>query len=179
MRFLPTALPGCVLVETDLHSDDRGFFCRLSAEAELQETGLGSVAAETSLSHNRRRGTLRGLHYQRSPHQETKLVRCVRGSLFDVAVDLRPASPTYLAWTSATLSADNRRALFIPAGLAHGFLTLEDHTEVLYQISAPYHPESAAGVRWDDPSLGIAWPEKPSIVSERDQLLPLVTDLPV
>ncbi|HET7489821.1 MAG TPA: dTDP-4-dehydrorhamnose 3,5-epimerase [Acidimicrobiales bacterium] len=177
MRFRTTPLPGCVLLETEVHADDRGFFCRLSSEAELREAGLGSVAAETSLSYNRRRSTLRGLHFQRPPHEERKLVRCLRGSIFDVAVDLRPGSPSHMAWTSAILTAENRLALFVPPGVAHGFLTLEDDTEVLYQISPPYHPDSAGGIRWDDPRLAIEWPAPPEVVSDRDRSLPLLADL--
>lgn len=172
MRFVPTALAGCVLVEPELHSDERGFFGRLSSEKELRQAGLGSVAAETSLSYNRRRGTLRGLHFQRPPHQETKLVRCIRGGVFDVVVDLRRVSPTYLAWTSATLTAENRLAILVPPGLAHGFLTLEDDTELLYQISPPYNAEASDGIRWDDPRLRIEWPASPSVISERDRALP-------
>lgn len=172
MNFVPTKLDGCFVVEPTLHSDERGFFARVFCDDDFRKRGLNTTVAQVSVSYNRRRGTLRGLHYQREPHSEAKLVRCIRGRIFDVAVDIRPDSPTYLAWTSVELSADNRRAMYVPQGTAHGFLTLEDDSELLYQISHPCHPEAAAGIRWDDPSFGITWPDNPVAVGARDRSWP-------
>lgn len=169
-------LDGCVVIEPELLTDDRGFFCRLYAEDEFRRRGLTPAVTETSLSFSRRKGTLRGLHFQQAPHAETKLVHCVRGSAFDVAVDLRPESTTYGRWASVVLSAENRVGIHIPEGMAHGFLTLEDDTELVYQISPGYHPEASAGVRWNDPELAIDWPGAPAVISERDRSLPLLAN---
>lgn len=172
MRFTETALPGVFLVDIEPLEDDRGFFARLWCRDELARKGLASDLAQISVSFNRRRGTLRGMHYQVAPHEEVKLVRCTRGAIYDVLVDLRPGSPTYRRWMSAELTADNRRTLYVPKGVAHGFQTLTDDAEVLYQISEFHHPESARGVRWDDPAFGIEWPDQAPILSGRDSGYP-------
>jgi dTDP-4-dehydrorhamnose 3,5-epimerase len=172
MRFIPTPLAGAFLVESDAHEDERGAFYRTFCREEFEEHGLQGDFVQASLSRNHARGTLRGMHFQAEPRPEHKLVRCVRGAVHDVIVDLRPASATYRRWFGAELSAANRAAMFIPAGFAHGFLTLEDHSDVLYQMTEAYVPGLAAGVRWNDPSFGIAWPIEPVIVSARDRDYP-------
>ena len=154
------------------HADERGSFARLQCPEEFAAAGHSLVPAQTSLSRNCKAGTLRGLHYQPAPHAETKLVRTVRGRMFDVAIDLRRDSSTYRQWTAAELSAENARALLIPEGVAHGFLTLEPDTDVLYQISPKFEPGHEAGVRWDDPAFAIAWPAPPALISERDATYP-------
>jgi dTDP-4-dehydrorhamnose 3,5-epimerase len=161
-----------VLVDIEPREDERGAFARLQCPEEFAAAGHPFAPAQTSLSRNPRAGTLRGLHYQQAPHAETKLVRAVRGRIFDVAVDLRGESPTYRRWTAAELSADNARALLVPEGVAHGFLTLEADTDVLYQISPAFEPGHEAGVRWDDPAFAIAWPARPRIISDRDSGYP-------
>ncbi|WP_337186765.1 dTDP-4-dehydrorhamnose 3,5-epimerase [Phenylobacterium sp.] len=168
MRFVPTPIAGVVRVEADPHADDRGLFARLHCPEEFAAAGLDFVPVQTSVSRNPTAGTLRGLHYQAAPHAETKLVRVTQGRVFDVAVDLRRDSPTYRGWTGVELSADNLAALFIPEGVAHGFLTLEPDTDVLYQIAPAYRPGHEAGVRWDDPAFGVAWPMRPQLISPRD-----------
>ena len=168
MRFSETEISGVVLIDVEAHSDERGSFARLHCPDEFSAAGHPFVPAQTSLSRNAQVGTLRGLHYQPAPYAETKLVRVGRGRIFDVAVDLRPDSPTHRRWTAAELSADNARALLIPEGVAHGFLTLEPDTDVLYQISPMFQPGHEAGVRWDDPAFGIGWPARPQVISARD-----------
>jgi dTDP-4-dehydrorhamnose 3,5-epimerase len=172
MRFTQTDIGGVLIVDAEPHADDRGAFARLHCPQEFAAAGVPFEPMQTSLSRNPGRGTLRGLHYQSAPHAETKLVRVVRGRIFDVAVDLRPTSTTYLRWTAAELTADNLRGLFIPEGVAHGFLTLEPDTDVLYQIAPAYQPGHEAGVRWDDPAFGIPWPERPALMSDRDASYP-------
>jgi len=172
MRFAETALAGVVLVDLEPHEDERGAFARLHCPEAFAAAGHPFAPVQTSLSRNPRAATLRGLHYQPAPHAEAKLVRAVRGRIFDVALDLRPDSPTYRQWASAELSADNARALLIPEGVAHGFLTLEPATDVLYQISPAFQPGHEAGVRWDDPAFAIAWPAKPALISARDSGYP-------
>ncbi|CAN7560895.1 dTDP-4-dehydrorhamnose 3,5-epimerase [Phenylobacterium sp. LjRoot225] len=168
MRFTATAIAGVVVVDIEPRTDERGAFARLHCPEEFAAAGHPFVPAQTSLSRNLHARTLRGLHYQPAPYAETKLVRCVRGRIFDVAVDLRPDSPTYRQWTAAELSAENGRALLIPEGVAHGFLTLEPDTDVIYQIAPEYRPGHEAGVRWDDPAFAIAWPAAPEMISPRD-----------
>jgi dTDP-4-dehydrorhamnose 3,5-epimerase len=168
MRFTETAIPGVVVVDPEPRGDERGSFARLHCPDEFAAAGRHFTPAQTSLSRNPQAGTLRGLHYQSAPHAEVKLVRCVRGRIFDVAVDLRPDSPAHRRWTAAELSAENGRALLIPEGVAHGFLTLEPDSDVLYQIAPAYRPGHEAGVRWDDPAFGVAWPSRPSLISPRD-----------
>lgn len=172
MNVHETELAGVHVIEPERIEDERGFFARVFDARELADGGLDGAVAETSIGFNRSRLTLRGLHYQVAPHEETKLVRCTRGSVYDVAVDLRPESPTRFRWVAVELTAENRLALYLPAGCAHGYLTLEDDTEVAYQISKPYVPDAATGVRWDDPLLGIDWPAHPAVISTRDAAFP-------
>jgi len=169
LKFLPTPLAGAYLIELEQLDDERGFFARSFCQNEFKAHGLDPVVAQCNVSFNRKRGTVRGLHYQAEPHAEAKLVRCTRGAVWDVIVDLRRGSLTVRQWHAAELTAENRRALYVPAGFAHGFQTLADDTEVLYQMSEFYHPESARGVRWDDPALGIDWPVPDPILSNRDR----------
>lgn len=168
MRFATTGLAGVVVVEAEPRGDERGAFARLHCPDEFAAAGRPFVPAQTSLSRNPRAFTLRGLHHQPAPHAEVKLVRCVRGRIYDVAVDLRPQSPTHRRWTACELSADNLRALLVPEGVAHGFLTLEPDSDVLYQIAPKYAPGHEAGVRWDDPAFAIDWPAPPQVISPRD-----------
>lgn len=172
MRFTPTPIAGVVRVAAEPHADDRGLFARLHCPEEFAAAGIAFAPAQTSISRNPKAGTLRGMHYQAAPHAETKLVRVTRGRVFDVAVDLRPDSPTYRQWTGAELSADNLAGLFIPEGIAHGFLTLEPDSDVVYQIAPAYRPGHDAGVRWNDPAFGIEWPAQPQLISERDASYP-------
>lgn len=169
MIFEETKIAGVCILAPETHCDERGFFARTWCEQESAANGLNSRIVQCSISFNAKKGTLRGVHYQLEPYQEAKLVRCTQGSLYDVALDLRLGSPTYLHWVSAELTAENRRALYIPEGCAHGFLTLEDNTEALYQMSEFYHPEASSGVRWNDPAFGIAWPFPAAVMSERDR----------
>jgi dTDP-4-dehydrorhamnose 3,5-epimerase len=169
LKFLPTPLAGAYLIELEQLDDERGFFARSFCQNEFKAHGLDPVVAQCNVSFNRKRGTLRGLHYQAEPHAEAKLVRCTRGAIWDVIVDLRKASPTARKWHAVELTAENRRALYMPAGFAHGFQTLADDTEVLYQMSEFYHHESARGVRWNDPAFGIAWPLADPILSKKDE----------
>lgn len=172
MKFSPTALAGACIIDIEPVPDERGFFARSWCREEFVRHGLNPDLAQCSISFNKKRGTLRGMHYQAKPHEETKVVRCTRGAIYDVIVDLRPESPTFRKWIAVELSADNRRMLYIPAGLAHGFQSLTDDTEVFYQISTPYHPESARGVRWDDPAFGIEWPVTERVISDKDRQYP-------
>jgi dTDP-4-dehydrorhamnose 3,5-epimerase len=168
MIFTETPLKGAYVIDPERLADERGFFARTWCRREFEAHGLNTALAQCSISFNQKTGTLRGMHYQVAPHAEHKLVRCTAGIIHDVIVDLRPGSATFRHWFAAELSADNRRMLYIPEGLAHGFLTLSDNTEVFYQISAYYVPESARGVRWNDPAFAISWPAQPIIVSPRD-----------
>jgi dTDP-4-dehydrorhamnose 3,5-epimerase len=172
MIFRETALPGVFVLEPELREDPRGFFARTWCQREFEEHGLDPRLVQVSVSFNRRRGTLRGMHYQAPPHAEAKLIRCTRGAIWDVALDLRPASPTFRQHIGVELTADNRAALYIPEGLAHGFQTLEDDTEVLYQMSEFYAPEVARGIRFDDPAFGIRWPLPEPIMLTRDRTYP-------
>jgi dTDP-4-dehydrorhamnose 3,5-epimerase len=172
MNLVETALREVYVVEPEPLEDDRGFFARVFSAEEFAAHGLVAAVAECSISFNRVRGTLRGLHYQRPPHEEAKLVRCIRGAVYDVALDLRPDSPTYLRWAAFELSAENRLALYVAPGCAHGYLTLDDGCELLYQISQRHEPASAAGVRWDDPLAGIEWPAPPAVIAPRDTSFP-------
>jgi len=172
MRFTPTGLDGAFLVEIEPHCDMRGFFARTWCEREFQQHGLEPRLVQCSMSYNARRGTLRGMHYQVKPFEETKLVRCTAGEIYDVIVDLRAGSPTFGRHLGVQLSASNRRALYIPRGFAHGFQTLTDDCDVFYQMSEFFAPESARGFRWDDPSFGIEWPIAEPIVLDRDNAYP-------
>ena len=172
MNFTETALPGLWLVEMERRRDARGYFARTWCQHEFAAHDLDARLAQASVSFNRQRGTLRGMHFQRRPHAETKLVRCARGAIWDVAIDLRPHSPTYCRWMGFELSAENGTALYIPEGFAHGFQTLAAETEVFYQISEFHAPEAADGVRYDDPAFGIEWPLPVSSISPRDEAWP-------
>ena len=172
MELHPTTLSGVTIITVNAHVDDRGLFARTFDIEEFARAGLPTSWPQCNTSSTDRRWTLRGMHFQAAPRPDPKLVRCTRGRIFDVAVDLRPDSATFRRWTGVELSADNRNALFIPAGCAHGFLTLEDNCEVLYMMGDVYLPELARGVRWNDPAFGIAWPSDPVAISERDASWP-------
>jgi len=172
MIFTKTPLPDAYLIDPERLADERGFFARVFDPAEFAARGLDGRVAQSSLSFNPRKGTLRGMHFQRAPFAEAKLVRCTRGAVHDVIIDLRPASATYRRHFGAVLDAENRRLLYIPPGFAHGFLTLTNDAEVSYQISEKYSPEHAAGVRWDDPAFGIPWPGPVVVIAERDRTYP-------
>jgi dTDP-4-dehydrorhamnose 3,5-epimerase len=172
LRFRETALPGAYLVEPERHADERGFFARTWCRREFAERGLDSELAQCSVSFNAKRGTWRGMHYQAAPDEEAKLVRCTAGTIWDVIVDLRPESPTFRKHFAAELTAGNRVALYVPKRFAHGFLTLEDGTEVFYQMSAFHAPASARGFRWNDPAFNIAPPMPIAVISERDRSYP-------
>ncbi len=175
MRFLPTAIAGAYLVEPERHEDERGYFARVWSARELAQHGLEPRLAHCSVSFNRVSGTLRGLHYQVPPFAEAKLIRCTRGALYDVAVDLRPESPSFRKWIGLELAPDHGRAIYIPHGCAHGFLTLADATEITYHISAEYSPPHARGMRWNDPFVGVAWPRPVTVIAPRDRDYPDVT----
>lgn len=172
MIFRDTGLEGLVVIELELEADERGGFARTFDASVWKAHGMAARVAQCNLSRNDRRGTLRGLHYQPEPQAEAKLVRCSRGAIYDVAIDLRRGSPSFRSWYGLELSAANDLMLFIPEGLAHGFLTLTDDTEILYQMSAEYVPGAARGVRWNDPAFGIEWPEEPILLSDRDRSFP-------
>jgi len=178
MRIEPTPLSGACLVRLEPIEDERGFFARAVDAEAFQAQGMASRFPQCSLSFNRRKGTLRGLHYQAPPDMEAKLVRCVRGAVFDVIVDLRAGSPTFGRWWGTELSADNRLAVYVPEGFAHGFQTLVDASELYYQISVAYVAEASRGLAWDDPALAIAWPDRAgAIASERDRAHPRLADI--
>jgi dTDP-4-dehydrorhamnose 3,5-epimerase len=168
VRFSETSLPGAFLIALDRRDDERGSFARTFCEREFEAHGLPTRFPQCNLSHNRVRGTLRGMHYQAAPHREAKLVRCATGAIHDVIVDLRAGSPTRLRWAGFDLSAAEGEALYIPPGFAHGFLTLEDATDVFYQMGEFYVPEAARGFRWNDPAFSIQWPFPPVTMSEKD-----------
>jgi dTDP-4-dehydrorhamnose 3,5-epimerase len=176
--FRETPVAGVLVVEPERIEDERGFFARTFSSEEFADRGLDARVSQCSTSFNARAGTVRGLHYQSSPYGETKLVRCTRGAIYDVAVDVRPDSASYLHWFGSELSAENGRALFVPEGCAHGFQTLVDASEVFYQISTPYIPSAGRGVRWDDPAFAIDWPAPPlagRTMSRRDAEYPNFT----
>lgn len=175
MKFLATKLDGAFIIELDRQEDSRGFFARVFCAREFAAQGLTDRFVQCSISLTRKRGTLRGLHYQRQPAAEVKLVRCIAGAMYDVIVDLRPDSPTYLQYVGAELTRQNHRALYVPKMFAHGYQTLEDDTEVLYEIDEYYAPETATGVRYNDPRLGIQWPLSVTDLSEKDANWPLLT----
>ena len=177
MNFRELEIAGVFLVTPEPARDARGFFARTWCREEFAEHGLDDAFDQASVSYNHTRGTLRGIHFQAPPHGEAKLVRCTRGALFDVAVDLRPESSTYGRWVGEILSEVNHAAMVIPEGCAHGFQTIEDETEVLYQIAGPYRPEASRGIRWNDPRLAVDWPLAGPIMSERDAELPTLDAL--
>jgi dTDP-4-dehydrorhamnose 3,5-epimerase len=170
--FTETALPGAWIIEPERLEDERGFFARTWCRREFEAHGLNPDIVQCNVSFNKRRGTLRGLHYQAEPHLEAKLIRCTRGAIHDVIVDLRPGAPTFKRHVAATLDAESRRILYVPEGLAHGFQTLEDDTEVFYQMSEYYSADHARGVRWNDPAFGIRWPDDDRTISSRDRAYP-------
>ena len=174
MRFLETSLPGVTIVEPEPFADERGLFARTFCAEEFAAHDLIPVVAQASICQNRLRGTVRGMHYQAPPATEAKLVRCLRGAVLDIAIDVRPGSPTYLRHVAVELTAANRRALYVPEGFAHGYQVLEDDTELLYQMSTPYSPGHEGGLRYDDPALGVAWPLPVALVSEKDKAWPLL-----
>jgi dTDP-4-dehydrorhamnose 3,5-epimerase len=172
VRFYETRISGVFEIHIEPRQDDRGFFARSWCQQEFEGHGLNPKLVQCSISFNAQRGTLRGLHYQEAPSAEAKLVRCTKGSIYDVVVDLRLNSRTFKNWVAVTLTAENHHALYVPEGCAHGFLTTADKTEVFYQMSEFYNAESARGVRWDDPLFQIVWPEKIEVISERDRSYP-------
>ena len=169
MILVETGLPGAFVIEMERRDDERGFFARSWCQHEFEERGLNPRLVQCNVSFNKKRGTLRGMHYQAKPYEEAKVVRCTRGAVYDVVIDLRVGSPTYLRWEAVELNEDNRLMLYVPEGFAHGFQTLGDCTEVFYQMSEAYMPEYARGVRWDDPAFRIRWPEGERIISARDR----------
>jgi dTDP-4-dehydrorhamnose 3,5-epimerase len=169
MHFTSTKLKGAYVIEPERLEDDRGFFARTWCQKEFADYGLDPILVQCNVSFNKRKGTLRGMHFQLPPSAEAKLVRCTKGAIYDVIVDLQQKSETFLQWISVELTADNRKALYVPKGFAHGFQTLEDDSEVFYQMSEFYAPECATGFRWNDPQFKIVWPEEISIISKRDE----------
>jgi dTDP-4-dehydrorhamnose 3,5-epimerase len=174
MKFSATTLADAMLIEVDDRTDERGSFARVMCRDEFAAHGMEGTFAQANLSTNNRRGTLRGMHMQRPPHAEVKLVRCIRGAMWDVIVDMRPASPTYRRWEGFELTDRNKRGLYVPAGFAHGFISLTDDVHVFYLVSVPYAPGAEAGIRWDDPAIGIAWPMEPVVMSQKDRDWPLL-----
>jgi dTDP-4-dehydrorhamnose 3,5-epimerase len=172
MRFIETELKGAFIVEPELIRDERGFFARTWCKKEFEQQGLLVDLVQCNISFNRREGTLRGMHFQAAPFEEARLVRCTRGAIYDVIIDLRPDCPTYKRWVSVELTAENRKMLFIPEGFGHGFITLTDNSEVFYQMSAFYAPECARGIRWNDPAFDIDWPAEVKVISEKDMQYP-------
>lgn len=177
MRFSETPIRGAVIIEPELRADPRGYFARTWCQQDWAEHGLPAKLAQCSISFSPQRGTLRGLHYQAAPHEEDKLLRVTRGAALDVVVDLRPDSPTFRQWHAVELTAENHRMVLVPRGCAHGLLTLANDTEVFYQMSQPHCEAAARGVRFDDPALGIDWPEPIRVISERDRQWPLLEPL--
>ncbi|MCD6319804.1 MAG: dTDP-4-dehydrorhamnose 3,5-epimerase [Candidatus Desulfofervidaceae bacterium] len=174
-NFIPLELPGVILIEPKVFSDERGFFMEVYKSKDFATFGITDQFVQDNHSCSAK-GVLRGLHYQKHPMAQTKLVRCIKGAIFDVAVDIRKGSPTYGKWVGVTLSADNKKMLYIPVGFAHGFFTLEDETEVIYKVSNFYSPENECGIIWNDPQIGIRWPSLNPILSERDKKWPLLAN---
>ena len=169
MIFTETQLRGAFIVDLERREDERGFFARAWCQKEFEDHGLATDLVQCNISFNHRKGTLRGMHYQEAPHSEVKLIRCTRGAIYDVIIDVRPGSSTYAQWLGVKLSADNGRMLYVPEGFAHGYQTLEDETETFYQVSAFYTPGAERGLRWDDPAFEISWPHSEErIISEKD-----------
>jgi dTDP-4-dehydrorhamnose 3,5-epimerase len=172
MIFLETKLDAACIITPERIDDERGFFARTWCQHEFEAHNLNTRLVQCNISFNKKKGTLRGMHYQSTPYEEAKLVRCTMGAIYDVIIDLRPHLSTFKQWIAVELTAENRQMLYIPEGFAHGFQTLTDNTEVCYQMSQFYYPEYSRGVRWDDPAFGIVWPEVPQAISARDQLYP-------
>jgi len=177
MKFLETNLKGAYVIEIEPIVDHRGFFARSWCEQEFRDRGLNANLVQCNISFNLQKGTLRGMHYQSHPHEEAKLVRCTQGAIYDVIIDLRPVSPTFKQWFAVELSAANRQMIYIPEGFAHGFQTLEDNTEVFYQMAEFFHLESAQGIRWDDPAFRIKWINGSKVISQKDLSYPLWIDV--
>ena len=175
MKFIETRLKGAFIIEPERLEDERGFFARTFCHKEFEAHGLNPRMVQCNISYNKHKGTLRGMHNQAAPMAEAKLVRCTRGAIYDVIIDLRPESPTYCQWLAEELNAENSKMIYIPEGFVHGFQTLEDDTEVFYQMSEFYSPEHARGVRWDDLVFGIEWPLNTKIISEKDNNYPLMS----
>jgi dTDP-4-dehydrorhamnose 3,5-epimerase len=169
MKFVETKLSGAYIIELEPHRDERGFFARSFCEDEFRAHGLVTRMMQSNVSSNLKKATLRGMHFQKHPHEEVKLVRCTRGRIFDVMVDLRPESPTFKQWVGAELNEDNHTMLYVPRRFGHGFITLTEPTEVFYQVSAPYDRGTASGALWNDPAFGIEWPLEPALISQADQ----------
>lgn len=174
MIFSQSKIAGAWIIDIEPIRDQRGFFAMTWLPGELAKRGLDASLAQCNLAFNLKRGTLRGMHFQKSPHAQAKMIRATRGSLFDVIVDLREDSPTYRQWDGVTLSADNYRMFYMPEGIAHGYVTLEDNTEAYYHASSPWMPSAEWGVRWDDPAFGIEWPLQPTVISEKDARWPVL-----
>jgi dTDP-4-dehydrorhamnose 3,5-epimerase len=172
MIFTPTKLAGAYIIEPEPIEDQRGFFARTFCRKEFAEHGLQTQWVQCNISFNKKKGTLRGMHYQAAPDQEVKLVRCTAGAIYDVIIDLRPDSATYTQWVAVELSADNRNMLYVPEDFAHGFLTLTEDSEIFYQMAQFYAPQAARGLRWNDPVFDIDWPESVSAISDRDREYP-------
>jgi dTDP-4-dehydrorhamnose 3,5-epimerase len=172
MKFNPTPLAGAYTIDLEKREDERGFFARLFCVNEYDQHGLDRNIVQINNSLSKDKGTLRGIHYQLAPKAETKIVRCIKGSLYDVIVDLRPESPTFLKWFGAELSAENRTMMFVPKGFGHAFLTLEENTEAFYMVTEFYSPENERGLRWNDPKINIEWPIEPVVISDKDQRHP-------
>lgn len=172
MRFEQTELPDAYIIELEKIEDERGFFARAWDEKEFAQAGLETRVVQCNNSLSRHKGTLRGMHFQKSPYEEVKLIRCIRGAIYDVIVDLRADSSTYRSWVGVELSDDNRRSLYVPKGFAHGFQTLTDDAETFYMVSEFYTPEAEGGIRWDDPAIGIEWPMEPTQISDKDASWP-------
>lgn len=175
MKFLPTDLPGAWIIDLEPRTDERGFFARAYCQNEFTVHGIDASFVQSNVAYSKRKGTLRGLHWQEAPFAEGKLVRCTRGAVFDVGVDLRPGSPTFRRHVAVELNEENHRMVYLPEGFAHGYLTLSDAAEVTYMVTKPYHPASARGARWNDPALAVPWPFEPVEILPRDQEYP---DLP-
>lgn len=178
MIFTESKLPGAFIIEVEKRSDERGFFARSWCAREFEAHGLCTQMVQSNISFNHRKGTLRGMHFQKPPYGEAKLIRCTRGAIYDVIIDLRPQSPTYKQWLGVELTADNYAMLYVPENFAHGFQTLTDAAEVFYQISQYYTPGAEGGLRWDDPAFNIQWPQaQPSVIAEKDKQWPLFRDV--
>jgi dTDP-4-dehydrorhamnose 3,5-epimerase len=174
MQFTPSRIPGAWVIDIAPIHDHRGFFAMTWLPEEFIKRGIDPALAQCNLAFNHKRGTLRGMHFQKAPHGQAKIVRATRGALLDVIIDLRPASSTYRQWDAVELTADTRRMLYMPEGIAHGYLTLTDDVEAYYHASTPWVPQSESGVRWNDPAFGITWPFEPVVISEKDRNWPLL-----
>ncbi len=177
MIFTETKLKGAFVVELKLIEDDRGFFARAWCNNELEAQGLNANLVQANTAYSKTKGTLRGIHFQKEPHQEAKLVKCIHGAIFDVIVDIRPSSATFGQWFGIELSAKNRKMLYVPEGFGHAYLTLQDDAEVYYSVTQFYHPEAEGGIKWNDPDIGIEWPIEPTVISDKDQALPNLSSI--